>query len=48
MKGLSEQKIEKILEACNKVVDLGFQTASAYFEKRKDLVYLTTGSDTLD
>ena len=48
VKGLSEAKIDKILEACTKLVDLGFQTAGAYLEKRKDLVYLGTGSKNLD
>ena len=27
---------------------MGFQTATAYLEKRKDLVYLSTGSKSLD
>ena len=48
VKGLSEAKLEKILEACQKLVDLGFQTAGAYLEKRKDLVFITTGSKSLD
>jgi DNA repair protein RAD51 len=48
VKGLSEAKIDKILEACIKLVDMGFQTAGAFLEKRKDLVYLTTGSKSLD
>lgn len=48
VKGLSDQKIDKILEACQKLVDLGFQTAGVYLEKRKDLVYLTSGSAQLD
>ncbi len=48
VKGLSEAKIDKILEACQKLVNLGFQTAGAFLEKRKDLVYLTTGSKNLD
>jgi len=48
IKGLSEAKIEKILEACMKIVEMGFQTAGAFLEKRKDLVLLSTGSASLD
>jgi DNA repair protein RAD51 len=48
IKGLSENKIDKILEAAAKLVNMGFQSASSYFEKRKDLVKLSTGSKALD
>ncbi len=48
VKGLSEAKIDKIVDACQKLVPMGFQTASVYFEKRKDLVYISTGSKGLD
>lgn len=48
VKGLSEAKIDKIVDACQKLIPLGFQTASAYFEQRKDLVYISTGSKGLD
>lgn len=48
VKGLSETKIDKILEAAMKVCDMGFCTASAFLEKRKDTVYLSTGSKALD
>lgn len=48
VKGLSEAKVDKILEACQKAVSMGFMTASVYFERRKDLVYLATGSKALD
>ena len=34
VKGLSEAKVDKIVEAAHKIVNLGFQTASTYFEKR--------------
>ena len=36
------------MEAAHSMVDLGFQTAKAFFEKRSKLVYLTTGSNDLD
>ncbi len=48
VKGLSEAKVDKILEACQKAVSMGFMTASSYFERRKDMVYLSTGSKALD
>lgn len=34
VKGLSEAKVDKILEASTKIVNMGFQTASTFFEKR--------------
>lgn len=34
VKGLSEAKVDKIIDACQKIVNMGFQTASTYFEKR--------------
>ena len=48
VKGLSEAKVDKILEAAMRLCDQGFQTASKFLETRKDTVYLTTGSKSLD
>jgi DNA repair protein RAD51 len=48
VKGLSEAKVDKICEICSKLVHSGFLTAGAFLEKRKDLVFLTTGSKNLD
>lgn len=48
VKGLSEAKVDKILEACQKLVELGFQTAGTYLEQRKNLIFITTGSKNLD
>jgi DNA repair protein RAD51 len=48
VKGLSEAKIDKIIEAANELVDMGFSTAKAFFEKRKNVVYLSTGCNALD
>jgi len=48
VKGLSEAKLDKILEAGAKLVKMGFQTAGSYLEKRKDQVYISTGSKCLD
>jgi len=48
VKGLSEAKIDKIIEAAHALVDMGFSTAKAFFEKRKNQVMLTTGCGSLD
>ena len=48
VKGLSENKVDKIIEAAAKVVQMGFQTASTFFEKRQSMVQLSTGSASLD
>ena len=48
VKGLSENKVDKIIEAASKIVQMGFQTASTYFEKRQSLIQLSTGSASLD
>ena len=44
----AENKVDKIIEAASKIVQMGFQTASTYFEKRQSLIQLTTGSASLD
>jgi DNA repair protein RAD51 len=36
VKGLSEGKIDKIIEAAHSLVSMGFTTATAFFEKRKN------------
>jgi len=48
IKGISDAKLEKILEAATKLIDMGFQTAGSFLEKRKDQVYISTGSKSLD
>lgn len=48
VKGLSEAKVDKIMEAAMKLCNMGFTTASKFLETRKDTVYLTTGSKALD
>ena len=48
IKGFSDIKVDKLIKEAAKFVPMGFTTASAYHEKRKDLVYLTTGSSELD
>ncbi|KAI3626183.1 hypothetical protein CBS9595_001544 [Malassezia furfur] len=46
IKGMSEQKVDKILTA--KLVPLGFTTATEYHQRRSDLITITTGSPALD
>uniref|UniRef100_A0A671N7F2 Meiotic recombination protein DMC1/LIM15 homolog n=1 Tax=Sinocyclocheilus anshuiensis TaxID=1608454 RepID=A0A671N7F2_9TELE len=44
VKGLSEAKVDKIKEAAGKLLICGFQTASEYSIKRKQVFHITTGS----
>uniref|UniRef100_A0A9J8CWF1 Meiotic recombination protein n=2 Tax=Cyprinus carpio TaxID=7962 RepID=A0A9J8CWF1_CYPCA len=44
VKGLSEAKVDKIKEAAGKLMICGFQTASEYSVKRKQVFHITTGS----
>lgn len=48
VKGLSEAKVDKIMEAAQKIVNLGFVTATTFYEKRKQVIHLSTGSKSLD
>jgi len=48
VKGLSEGKIDKIIEAAHSLVDMGFCKASVFFEKRKNLVFIKTGAESID
>ena len=48
IKGLSDNKIQKIVDACQELRNCGFQSASAYFNARKNLVKISTGSSTID
>lgn len=44
IKGFSDAKVEKIKEACLKVVSLGFMTALEVSDKRKHVFKISTGS----
>ncbi|XP_017560933.1 meiotic recombination protein DMC1/LIM15 homolog isoform X4 [Pygocentrus nattereri] len=44
VKGLSEAKVDKIKEAAGKLLITGFQTASEYSMKRRQVFHITTGS----
>lgn len=48
IKGFSDTKVEKIKEACQKVVSLGFMTALEVSDKRKQVFKISTGSIELE
>ena len=48
IKGISDAKLEKIVEAATKIEKLSFCTGLEYQEKRKDVKMITTGSRNLD
>lgn len=48
VKGISEAKADKILQAAGKIVPMGFTTATEFHNRRIDLVSITTGSKNLD
>lgn len=48
IKGLSEAKIDRIIDAARKLSECGFVTGSAYLQKRSSVVRITTGSTALD
>lgn len=48
IKGISEAKAEKVLEAAGKLVPMGFSTATEFHQQRGDIIHLSTGSGELD
>jgi DNA repair protein RAD51 len=48
VKGISEAKADKIIEAAGKLVPMGFTTATELNNKRANIIKLTTGSKELD
>ncbi|WWD07281.1 DNA repair protein RAD51 [Kwoniella europaea PYCC6329] len=48
IKGISEQKADKILTEACKMVPMGFTTATEMHSRRSELVHITTGSTGLD
>ncbi|XP_066355417.1 DNA repair protein RAD51 homolog B isoform X2 [Miscanthus floridulus] len=48
IKGISEAKVDKIIEAASKLVPLGFTSASQLHAQRLEIIQLTTGSRELD
>jgi len=48
IKGISEQKADKIIAEAQKIIPLGFQSATEVHARRSELVCITTGSTQLD
>lgn len=48
IKGMSEQKIDKIKETASKVLGISFMTATCYAHKREQVVRISTGSTDFD
>ncbi|CAD6343916.1 unnamed protein product [Miscanthus lutarioriparius] len=48
IKGISEAKVDKIIEAASKIVPLGFTSASQLHAQRLEIIQVTTGSRELD
>ncbi|KAL1853261.1 RecA recombinase Rhp51 [Diaporthe australafricana] len=48
IKGISEQKANKILQEASKLVPMGFTTATEMHQRRSELISITTGSKNLD
>ena len=48
IKGISDQKVEKLQAAAAKMVDMGFKTATEVHQGRQETVQLSTGSKDLD
>lgn len=48
VKGISENKAEKIINEASKLVQMGFKTATEVHLTRANIVYITTGSAELD
>jgi len=48
VKGISENKAEKIMAECAKLVPMGFTSAVQYMEARKEIITVTTGSKEFD
>lgn len=48
VKGISDNKLDKVLDAAKKMVKMDFMSAGAYLEQTKDRVMISTGSKSLD
>ncbi|TYI79714.1 hypothetical protein E1A91_D05G039900v1 [Gossypium mustelinum] len=48
IKGISEAKVDKIIEAASKLVPLGFTSASQLHAQRLEIIQITSGSSELD
>ena len=48
IKGITEQKAEKIYEAANKIESMGYVNGMAILEKRKKIKKISTGASQFD
>lgn len=48
IKGISEAKVDKIIEAASKLIPLGFTSASQLHAQRLEIIQITSGSKELD
>ena len=49
LKGLSDAKVDKMLEAAHKLLPAsGFVTAAEFMDLRRDTVHIRTGADSVD
>lgn len=48
IKGVTEQKAQKLKDIAYKIVPMGFATATQHLQQRQDLITLSTGSKELD
>uniref|UniRef100_A0A7S3D749 DNA repair protein RAD51 homolog n=1 Tax=Palpitomonas bilix TaxID=652834 RepID=A0A7S3D749_9EUKA len=48
IKGISEAKADKLLDAATKLVPMGFTTAADFHKQRQEVIQITTGSQELD
>lgn len=48
IKGISEAKVNKIKDSCQKIENFTFITASSLLEKRKSVFKISTGSTSFD
>lgn len=48
VKGISEAKADKIIQAAASLVNLGFSSAATLLQTRQDIVFISTGSAALD
>lgn len=48
VKGFSDAKVDKILGEAAKLVPMGFTTATAFHQRRSEIIMITTGSKDLD
>lgn len=48
IKGISENKADKILAEASKLVPMGFTTATEFHQRRADIISISTGSNSLN